>query len=76
LRLTQAHWNPAGRFTFAATGNPNELFMVEASSSPANTGVWTLLVSSRIPAGGEPVYITDPEPPAYGARFYRIRPPP
>jgi hypothetical protein len=76
LRLTQMHWTPEGQFRIAATGNPNDFFIIEACSTLANAGSWSLLLSSRIPADGQPVYFTDPEPPASSARFYRIRPPP
>jgi hypothetical protein len=76
LRLVQVHWSTPGSFTYAATGNPDDPFIVESSPTLANPGTWTLIVFSRIPAGGQPVFITDPDPPASGARFYRIRPPP
>ena len=76
LRLTQTHWNAEGKFSFAATGHPNDPFVIESCATLANSGSWSLLLSSRIPVNGQPVYFTDPEPPASSARYYRIRPSP
>jgi hypothetical protein len=79
LRLSQIHWAAGGKFSFAATGNPNDLFVIETCSNlanAANPGAWTVVLSARIPASGDPLYFTDPDPPSPSARFYRIRPPP
>jgi hypothetical protein len=59
-----------GQFEFQLTANPNQLAVIEASTTLI-PGAWIPILTNNVGAG--PLSLTDTQAVSYPARFYRVR---
>ena len=60
------------RFSFSITGGPNQMIVVEAGTSSANT-LWTPVATNNLTGGSS--FFSDPQWTNFTRRFYRVRSP-